>query len=175
MGPRAIAGRAGTLAAAAVALMALARAPGASPWLVWNLSASVPTGLYRVRPVSQPAAGMLVVVWPPEPLATLLAGRRYLPRGVPLIKPVLAVAGQTVCRAGAVITVDGRAVGTALEMDRDGRRLPAWAGCRVIGTGEVFLMNPAEPASFDGRYFGGVPVAAIAGRADPVLVSAPGN
>jgi type IV secretory pathway protease TraF len=33
---------------------------------------------------------------------------------------------------------------------------------------EIFLMNPDEPASLDGRYFGPIPLAAIAGRAEPL-------
>jgi hypothetical protein len=34
----------------------------------------------------------------------------------------------------------------------------------VIGDGEIFLMNPDEPASLDGCYFGPIPIAAIAGK-----------
>lgn len=161
--------RAGTLAAAAVAAVAVARAPGAVPALVWNLTASVPTGLYRVRPLSQPVAGMLVIAWPPEPIAALLAERGYLPRGVPLIKPVLAIAGQTVCRARAVVTVDGREAGVARTRDGRGHPLPAWEGCRTIAGDEVFVMNAAEPSSLDGRYFGPLSLSAIAGRAEPLL------
>ena len=36
----------------------------------------------------------LVVAMPPEPLATFLADGGYLPRGVPLIKRILALPGQ---------------------------------------------------------------------------------
>jgi len=38
-------------------------------------------------------------------------------------------------------------------------------GCRAIAQDEVFLMNWDEPASFDGRYFGPIPLGAIVGRA----------
>ena len=70
------------------------------PWLVWNAGASVPIGLYAVARITGVHAGDLVVVRPPEPLARFLADRGYLPRGVPLLKHVAAVAGQTVCRIG---------------------------------------------------------------------------
>ena len=43
---------------------------------------------------------------PPEPLATFLADGRYLPRGIPMLKRVLALPGQTVCRDELTITVD---------------------------------------------------------------------
>ena len=106
----------------------------------------------------------LVVVMPPEPLATFLANGGYLPRGVPLIKRVLAVAGQTVCRQGFNITVDNLKIGAARERDSSGRLLPDWQGCRVLGDGDMFLMNPL-PGSLDGRYFGVLPVSSIVGRA----------
>jgi type IV secretory pathway protease TraF len=90
---------------------------------------------------------------------------------VPLLKPILALGGQTVCRAGPVITVDGRDVGAAQERDHRGRPLPLWQGCRIVGDDEVFLMNPNEPASLDSRYFGPLPISTIAGRAEPVWTS----
>ena len=62
----------------------------------------------------------------PTPLAQLFAARRYLPLGVPLVKRILALPGQTVCRSGRAITVDGAAMGDALERDRLGRALPDW-------------------------------------------------
>jgi hypothetical protein len=98
----------------------------------------------------------LVVVQTPTPVAQLFAARRYLPLGVPLVKYILAFPGQTLCRSGLLITVDGDAMGDALERDRLGRALPDWQGCRVIGPSEVFLMNRTPPDSLDGRYFGPV-------------------
>ena len=76
--------------------------------------------------------------------------------------------GQTVCRTGRTITVDGIAMGEALDHDRRGRALPVWQGCRVIAAGEVFLMNWQSEDSFDGRYFGPLPASTIVGRADPL-------
>src|SRR5579871_5474488 len=123
--------RAATLAVMVLAIAAVVTAGGplATPRFVWNVSRSVPTGLYRVRPAPQLAVATLVVAYPPEPLATWLADGRYLPRGVPLLKPVLALGGQTVCRAGTAITVDGHDVGAAQERDHSGRPLPVWQGC----------------------------------------------
>ncbi len=69
-----------------------------SPVFIWNASASVPIGLYRVLPEDHLAVADLVAVTPPEPIAKFLADRNYLPRGVPLLKHVLGLPGQTVCR-----------------------------------------------------------------------------
>lgn len=138
------------------------------PRFVWNASASVPIGLYRVEPAERIDVADLVVVMPPEPLATFLAERGYLPRGVPLIKRVLALAGTTVCRRGVEITAYGMTYGRALELDSHGRRLPDWQGCDVVAKDEAFLMNWDAEDSFDSRYFGPLPLSSIVGRAVPV-------
>jgi conjugative transfer signal peptidase TraF len=139
-----------------------------APVLVWNASQSTPVGLYYVHPAGALFVTTLVLAMPPEPLASSLAQAGYLPRGIPLLKRILAVPGQSVCRDKLIITVDGVEVGTARERDRRGRSLPAWHGCRTIADGEVFLMSWGEPASLDSRYFGPIPTSAIIGRADPL-------
>src|SRR5262249_23040490 len=135
------------------------------PRLLWNASESVPVGLYSVEAADQLAVTNLAVAMPPNSLAAFLAERGYAPLGVPLIKRILALRGQSVCRGGRVISVDGIAIGIALTHDRQGRPLPVWQGCRAIAQDEVFLMNWDEPASFDGRYFGPIQLRTIIGRA----------
>src|SRR5258708_10803449 len=114
--------------------------PGSARF-IWNASASVPIGLYAIRPAGALHVTELVVVRPPTALASFLDQRRYLPKGVPMLKRILALPGQTVCRSDRTITVDGIAMGEALDRDRNGRALPTWHGCRVVGGDEVFLMN----------------------------------
>lgn len=139
--------------------------------LVWNASASVPTGLYRAYPDAAIQVGDLVSVTPPKALETFLAQRHYLPRGVPLLKPVAAMAGQKICRRNQRISVDGRPLGNALRVDRHGRRLPEWSGCRRLEAGQVFLMSESVPDSFDGRYFGPLPASAVCAKLVPLWVS----
>jgi conjugative transfer signal peptidase TraF len=153
---------------AATLFVALTSVFNPAPKLLWNASASVPIGLYAVRCAFPLHVGELVVVSPPEPLAQFFAARRYLPLGVPLVKHVLALPGQIVCRDGHSITVDGITAGEALERDRFGRALPDWQGCRALAPREVFVMNTVPPDSLDGRYFGPLPLTTIIGRADPI-------
>jgi len=84
---------------------------------------------------------------------------------------VLALPGQIVCRSARTITVDGVAMGEALERDTQGRPLPIWQGCQPIHDGEIFLMNWQSNTSFDGRYFGPVPRSSVIGRADALWIS----
>ena len=157
-------------AAAGAGFMTLTAIWRPAPLLIWNASASVPVGLYAVLSPNELTVGELVVARPPEPLAVILAAGHYLPRGVPLIKHVGALPGQTVCRHGATVSVDGAVQAGALLRDHAGRLLPAWTGCRSIVQGEVFLLNPSEPASLDSRYFGPLPSTAVIGRAVPLWV-----
>ncbi|MGX8009064.1 S26 family signal peptidase [Mesorhizobium sp. ORM8.1] len=143
--------------------------------LVWNASASVPIGFYQIDSDSEVSGGDLVAVRAPEPLATFLAKRAYLPKGVLLLKRILAVSGQTVCRDRLAISVDGHHVGDALERDGAGRDLPYWQGCRIIPAGAVFLMNRQVRDSFDGRYFGLVSTNCIIGRAVPLWTDEQGD
>lgn len=138
------------------------------PRLIWNASASVPIGLYRVTPADKPEVGEMVVIAPPRDLARYLDERHYLPVGVPLLKHVAATQGMTVCRYGARITIAGQRVATALPRDSHGRILPVWRGCRRVGTHELFLLN-AAPDSMDGRYFGVISDAGLLGVASPLF------
>jgi conjugative transfer signal peptidase TraF len=151
-----------------VALMTFTITAKPMPRLLWNASASVPIGLYGVEPVGRLAVADLVVASAPAPLATMFAARDYLPLGVPLIKRILALPGQSVCRNGLLITVDGKAMGAALAYDSRGRALPVWQGCRRIARNEIFLMNVDAAASLDGRYFGPIPSSSIVGHALPL-------
>lgn len=151
----------------AVALV-LSTMEEATPAYIWNASKSVPIGLYQLQPVGRLAVTELVAVQPPEPLASFLDLNGYLPIGIPMLKRVLALPGQTVCRKGLTISVDGIDVGNALSRDSRGRPLPVWQGCHGVEADELFLMNWQSDDSLDGRYFGFVPNSSVVGKALPV-------
>jgi conjugative transfer signal peptidase TraF len=138
------------------------------PLFVWNASASVPIGLYAVRPLGNLTVTDLVIARPPAPLADWLSERHYLPKGAPLLKRVAALPGQKICRDGLAVSVDGIVMARARERDHADRPLPVWSGCFVLLAGEVFLLNWDEAASLDGRYFGALPIDGVVGRAAPL-------
>jgi conjugative transfer signal peptidase TraF len=164
--------------AAALAAVVATVAPAVvemPPLLLWNASASAPLGLYAIRKMAVPTAGALAVIEPPETVALFAARRGYLPLRVPMLKHIEGLPGQQVCRLGRVITVNGLAVGAALERDRKGRALPDWKGCRIIAAGETFVMNRKVADSLDGRYFGPFPASSIVGRALPLWTDDKGD
>ena len=136
--------------------------------VLWNASASVPRGLYWLRPADHFHVGELVTAAPPSPLASYAAARNYLPAGVPLLKHIGALPSQEVCRFGHTVTIDGHTTALARGRDIRGRPLPVWQGCRRLGAGQVFLLNAGVPGSFDGRYFGVLSSSTITASAVPI-------
>lgn len=149
--------------AVGVALLLASEAVGKHPILVWNASPSQPIGLYRLLPGAAHVSDRVLVRLPPH-LADLAARRGYLPPSAYLLKPVVAVSGDRVCRLGTRISLRGRIAARATLRDRLGRALPTWQGCRRLRMGELFLLT-ADPDSFDSRYFGAVSGPAVTGRA----------
>jgi conjugative transfer signal peptidase TraF len=157
-----------TLALLGVASLAILFPKFGTPVLLWNASSSVAIGLYRLT-TRPPLTGALAVIRLPEPLRILAETRGYLRKGALLIKPVAASAGDTVCRHGPLVTINGRIVARAGTSDAAGRTLPAWSGCFRLAANAIFVLS-ADPDSFDGRYMGPIDRAHVVGIAQPVWV-----
>ena len=164
------------LAACGLAALAWASFVHPLPRLTYNPSDSVAVGWYRVDRLDHRAGsllptlpvGSIVLTRLPPDAAALAARRGYLPARIPLLKRVGAIAPQTVCVAGGVLSIDGVPSAALLPADRLGRPLPSWAQCRQLRPGELFLLSVTSPASFDSRYFGPVSASAVIGVAHPV-------
>ena len=117
---------------------------------------------------------------PPATDVFLEARRRgYLHRGAcpgelePMLKVLAGLPGDEVLQTSEALLINGRALphSKALEADAQGRPLPALAARRfVVRAGEGILVGD-HPRSFDSRYFGPLPLAAIEGEARPVLTA----
>lgn len=137
-----------------------------APLLVWNVTASAPLGLWR-RTTGGAQRGAWMLVRLPDGVADFASRRRYLPSNVPMVKRIAALSGDTVCRFGGTVSVNGAVAATALAQDAKGRALPTWHGCRQLGPDEVFLLT-VPPASFDSRYFGALRSANLMERITPL-------
>ena len=136
------------------------------PMVVWNASASVPVGLYRVAS-GVPKLGALVLVCTPDSVKILADERHYLPSNVPLVKHIAAVSGDVVCSSNWTVFINGKKAVHQLKSDRTGRSLTRWSGCRRLGQDEYFLLGSA-PDSFDSGYFGPVKNVRVIGRLVPL-------
>jgi conjugative transfer signal peptidase TraF len=138
------------------------------PLIVYNASASVPLGFYRVAVDAPITRGDLVLAHLPEAAARLAADRGYVPLSVPVVKRVAALGGDLVCADSGIVVINDRVAADTLLIDREGRPLPAWHGCRTLAPGEIFLLTENVPASFDGRYFGPISSDLIISRLVPL-------
>lgn len=146
--------------------------------LRYNTTVSAPRGVWRIAHVGpqQIARGMMVSVCPPaERVVQAMRDKGYLGPGdcpgtrtEPLLKPVVAVAGDTVTvRPGKPLAVNGE----ALPNSTANANMPAWpSGSYRVKPGHVWLVSSYDPNSFDSRYFGPVAVSSIRGQAVPVLI-----
>lgn len=169
---------AGTLAVAACAVTATAYAKGYRV----NLTPSMPVGVWQVAGDKAFARGDVVWACPPN-IAPLREAHRfgYIPAGfcesgmAPLLKPVVAVAGDHVSVSDDGVRVNGELVPNSAPARRDahGRFLPRFPKVSyVVKPDQVWLVSSYNPASFDSRYFGPVSASLVDGRARPVLIQA---
>jgi conjugative transfer signal peptidase TraF len=146
-----------------------------------NATSSMPRGLWRLAADDRtPSKKDIIAVCPPDgPITALARKRGYIgagrcPNGLePLLKPVVAVAGDQVTVSAAGITVNGQNLpqSVPLRLDSAGRPIEAYSfGAYRVPPGMAWIVSGYSPNSFDSRYFGPVPVANIEGRAMPVLV-----
>lgn len=125
----------------------------------------MPVGVYLASGAA-PSRDAIVVTCLPPNVAALARERGYVPRGggcpgsvLPLGKPIVAVAGDTVTVMPTGLLVNGRPVPNSqpLAVDRQGRPLPQLAiGRYVVGLGAVWVVSSYSRFSFDSRYFGAV-------------------
>ena len=129
-----------------------------------NASPSLPVGLYMTTTDSQ---ADLVEFCPVEPFASLSIARGYRESGVcrdgsaPLLKPVVASAGDTVELSARGISVNGVLLPNTAPLSKDtkGRPLQPWPfGRYLVADGMFWVISSYHPRSFDSRYFGPVPL-----------------
>jgi conjugative transfer signal peptidase TraF len=130
-----------------------------------NLTGSMPVGLYLTSAVA-PSRDAIVLTCLPPNVAAFARERGYVPRGggcpgsvLPVGKPIVAIAGDTVTVTPSGLFVNGRPVPNSqpLAVDRQGRPLPQLAvGRYVVRPGAVWVVSSYSRFSFDSRYFGAI-------------------
>lgn len=140
-----------------------------------NTSSSLPLGIYVVT--TDPAA-KLIEFCPIEPFASQSSERGYRTRGtachdgaVPLLKPIVAVEGDSVTVSEDGISVNGHLLPKTAPLiaDRARRQLQPWPiGEYRVETGQVWVASTYSFASYDSRYMGPVQTSQIRGRLRPL-------
>src|SRR5260370_25388814 len=130
-----------------------------------TLTGSLPVGVYLASGAA-PSRDAIVLTCLPPNVAAFARERGYVPRGggcsgslLPIGKPIVAVAGDTVTVMPTGLLVNGRPVPNSqpLAADRQGRPLPRLAiGRYVVCPGALWIVSSYSRLSFDSRYFGGI-------------------
>jgi conjugative transfer signal peptidase TraF len=140
-----------------------------------NTSYSLPLGIY-VRTYDSRA--QLIEFCPIQPFAAESSERAYRTRStacpdraVPLLKPVVAVAGDRVVLAADGIRVNGRLLPKTAPLFRDGagRSLRPWPlGSYLVERGTVWVASTYNLGSYDSRYMGPIKTTQIRARLRPL-------
>lgn len=140
------------------------------PTLLINETPSEPLGVYRLveHRESEFRRGMYVVFPVPKELHALVYGRHWIKNGIPFLKDLLGLAGDHVCVLRDRLEINGRYIGPVFERDSQGQPLPKHVGCFDVQTGTFFAASQTFEKSFDGRYFGALPLSQLLGEARPV-------
>lgn len=172
-----IPGRFDWLRASLVALVLTGAAFALGMWggVRVNLTGSLPIGLYLI---STTADANLVEFCPPAPFSELSVLRQYrypgnCPDGDnPLMKPVVAVAGDVVVLSEAGLQVNGAILKNTAprSVDSKSRPLPVFPfGVYRVAPGTVWVASTYHRLSFDSRYFGPISTSLIRHRLSPLF------
>jgi conjugative transfer signal peptidase TraF len=142
-----------------------------------NASPSLPVGLYLVTARRD---ANLVEFCPARPFAELAIARGYRDAGscpdggAPLLKPVVAHAGDVVELSPGGMTVNGQLLPNTAAMTRDAknRLLTPWPkGRYTVGPNSMWVASSYNARSFDSRYFGPISVSSIRAYVRPLLTA----
>ncbi len=148
-----------------------------------NTTPSLPKGLYRLYALHRPLQRGDIVLTCASPMQANV--NEAIQRGyissfgdcpgnvVPIMKPIAALAGDSLSVANDGIWVNGRYLprSRSMRQDSNGRALhPMHPGYYRVQPGTVWLVSSYYERSFDSRYFGPVKLSSIQGVANPVWI-----
>jgi conjugative transfer signal peptidase TraF len=143
-----------------------------------NLTPSLPLGFYQQTQPSSSSEGLIAEFCPSGVSAAL--SRRYRAlgfacpdHGVPLLKPVAAVEGDTVSVTANGITVNGTLLANSKPLSRDthSRTMSTWAATSYrVASHEVIVVSTYHPGSFDSRYLGPIATSSLRRFVKPLWV-----
>lgn len=166
------------LAGAVATTMLLAAIAHDLGLMITMTDSASPAGVYRLAADAPLKRGALVAACLPAGIAQEGLARGYLSTGAcsggaePVAKLAAALPGDVVQVERGWTAVNGvRFPGSQVAVhDSAGRILlhVSWGRC-TVAPGEVWLFGFHDPRSWDGRYFGPVPISNVQGALEPVV------
>ncbi|MGL4865506.1 MAG: signal peptidase I [Cetobacterium sp.] len=130
-----------------------------------NITKSLPRGVYRILPSEEFKKDDIVVFEIPEETKKYLFDRKYVPSIVTsMMKKVASEKIDDVIEINNnnELIINNKNWGKVYKYDSYGRKLPEIDVKKMkVQKGEIFLLSDYSDRSFDGRYFGVVPINSI--------------
>lgn len=138
--------------------------------LVYNTTASVPVGWYLLLPPQDVSRDDMVVFTVPEDIEKLAVERGWLPKGTKMLKRVGGLAGDMYgVNKSRQFYVNGVYIEQASLVDGKGQQMPDRSSGIHMVEDDCFLPVGDNSHSFDGRYYGAVPLECIKNKAVLIL------
>lgn len=134
--------------------------------IFFNVTASIPLGIYVRIPATTFRDGDIVVYDPPEDMKQLAVDNGWLKSNRFFFIKKIATSG-TVYHVGERFSINGMDTGPVFQKTPSGIELPNHKGIHIVPEG-YFLPYGTNQYSFDGRYEGVVPMGSIIARVVPV-------
>jgi len=139
--------------------------------IMFQITPSLPKGIYWIGDPSHIDTGMLCVLNVPQNVYGMMRTRGWLPENLKfyLMKPILGKKGDLIEVSEAGLFVNGRYLGPVKHHDSQGLPLPGSYGKHILKAGEFFVASTC-PNSFDSRYFGTIRREDIKWVAHPLVI-----
>jgi conjugative transfer signal peptidase TraF len=143
----------------------------------FNLTSSMPLGIWKKSTASHRGGYAAVCLLPDSAASQMASERGYLPPGLcrgglaPLLKRITAIPGDTVLLTDERVCVNDACLPNSRTLSNDsaGRPLIHYPhGSYRVSPGEYWLFSTNKERSFDSRYFGPVPESAVVSFLAPV-------
>jgi conjugative transfer signal peptidase TraF len=136
----------------------------------FNITNSVPIGIYKAVKTSNIEVGEYVIFDLPDSIAGGIEGRPWFDRKIPLLKKVGALEEAQFEVVNNNFFIDGKYIGPVFSTDTAGLSLPQNPGAHIVRQDYFLPVANAIPNSFDGRYYGDIPISKIRAVVKPLLV-----
>lgn len=136
---------------------------------IYNHTNSLPCGIYLKIPYSSINKNDYVVIDIPENVRKLCEERGWLKKDEPLLKKVGGLEGDTFIISDKDFYINNSYIGPIFEVDNQNNPMPKIRGSFTIRQHCFIPYSDYITRSFDGRYFGEIPLSYIKFKVIPLI------
>lgn len=138
--------------------------------ITYQVTSSMPKGLYLITPAKNLSRGDIVLFKPPNKVLSFLVKHKWLPHSGLMMKYVIATPHDYVCQKQGWIFINHKKIAPVYKEYAIGKKLANTHFCSKLTTQQYLLMSTRNKHSFDGRYFGPVNKNRIIGKANAASI-----